>query len=62
MSLIRAIFWIALFLASTFCFIVIFEHGFSNFGENSKKEIKSLKTILGMAENKHKEKEKAAKP
>jgi hypothetical protein len=55
MSIIRAIFWIALFLASTFCFIVIFEHGFSNFGENSRKEIASLKHILGMAEKKSKE-------
>jgi len=49
MALIRTLFWFALFVASTFCFIVIFEHGFSNFGENSKKEVESLKTILGMA-------------
>jgi hypothetical protein len=49
MSLIRSIFWVALFIASTFCFIVVFEHGFANFGENSKKEVESLKTVLGMA-------------
>jgi hypothetical protein len=55
MSIIRAIFWAALFVASTFCFIVIFEHGFSNFGENSRKEFQSLKTIFGLAEKKSKE-------
>jgi hypothetical protein len=55
MSIIRAIFWIALFVASTFCFIVIFEHGFSNFGENSRKEFKSLKLIFGLAEKQSKE-------
>lgn len=55
MSLIRTIFWIALFIASTFCFIVIFEHGFSNFGVNSKKEVESLKIIFNMAEKRKKE-------
>lgn len=49
MALIRSLFWFALFVASTFCFVVLFEHGFSNFGENSKKEIESLKNTLGLA-------------
>lgn len=49
MNLIRAAFWIALFVASTFCFIVIFEHGFSNFGVNAKKEVEMLKVVFGMA-------------
>ena len=57
MSYIRTLLWLTLFLASTFCFLVIFEHGFSGFGENSKKEVQSLKTIFGMASNKP-----AAKP
>lgn len=48
MNLLRAIFWIALFVASTFCFIVIFEHGFTNFGPNCKKEVESLKVVFGM--------------
>ena len=50
MSIIRTAFWIALFLASTFAFIVVFEHGFSNFGDNARKEVQSLKTIFGMAD------------
>ncbi len=48
MALIRSIFWFALFIASTFCFIVVFEHGFTNFGDNAKKEVESLKTIFGL--------------
>ncbi len=48
MALLRSIFWFALFLASTFCFIVVFEHGFSNFGDNAKHEVESLKVIFGM--------------
>jgi hypothetical protein len=55
MSIIRAIFWIALFLASTFCFLVIFDHGFTNFGDNSKKELAYLQKVLGMADAKKKE-------
>ena len=49
MSLLRSLFWFALFVASTFCFVVLFEHGFSNFGENSKKELETLKNNLGLA-------------
>jgi hypothetical protein len=52
MALIRSIFWFALFVASTFCFIVVFEHGFSDFGSNAKKEVESLKTIFGMGSKK----------
>ncbi len=48
MNLIRSAFWLALFIASTFCFLVIFEHGFSNFGPNSKKTVDMLKLISGM--------------
>ena len=58
MSLIRSIFWFALFVASTFCFIVVFEHGISNFGDSAKKEVESLKTIFGMGPKK----DKAAPP
>jgi uncharacterized membrane protein YbhN (UPF0104 family) len=52
MATIRSIFWVTLFVASTFCFIVLFEHGLSNFGDNSKKEVESLKTIFGLASKK----------
>ena len=55
MNLIRSAFWIALFIASTFCFVVVFEHGFNNFGENARKEVKSLKTIFNLAETQSKE-------
>jgi hypothetical protein len=46
MVLIRSAFWFALFVASTFCFIVLFEHGTSNFVENSKKEVNVLKAMF----------------
>ena len=55
MNLIRSIFWIALFVASTFCFIVLFEYGPSNFGENSRKDVQSLKKIFNLAEDTRKE-------
>ena len=55
MNLIRSAFWIALFAASTFCFIVVFEHGFQNFGPNAKKEVAMWKTIMGMTDKRMKE-------
>jgi hypothetical protein len=55
MNLIRSAFWIALFLASTFCFIVVFEYGFTNFGANAKKEVAMLKTMFGMTDKRMKE-------
>ena len=45
MGLIRLIFWAAIFLASTFAFTVLFEHGTSNYVENAQKEWKSLKSL-----------------
>lgn len=52
MNLIRAAFWFALFIASTFCFLVIFEHGYKNFGENSKKEVEFLKRVFKFSDKK----------
>ncbi len=52
MNLIRAAFWFALFIASTFCFLVIFENGFSNFGDNAKKEADFLKVVFRLSEKK----------
>ncbi len=43
MALIRLIFWIALFLVSTFVFTVLFEHGITDFSSNARKEYDSLK-------------------
>ncbi len=45
MALIRLIFWVALFLASTLAFTVLFEYGPSNFPANAKKEIENLKKM-----------------
>lgn len=45
MALIRLIFWVAVFLVSTFVFTVIFEHGFADFSGNAKKELDSLKQL-----------------
>jgi len=54
MSIVRAIFWIALFLASTFSFLVIFDQGITNFPEGCKKEIAYLQHVLGLADKKNK--------
>ncbi|MEQ1862548.1 MAG: hypothetical protein ABMA13_21725 [Chthoniobacteraceae bacterium] len=43
MGLLRSLFWFIIFLAATFCFTVIFEHGFSNFGANAQKEFDTLR-------------------
>jgi hypothetical protein len=43
MALIRSIFWFALFIAATFTFTVIFEHGFHDFQGNAQKEYTMLK-------------------
>ena len=42
MGLLRTLFWIALFIVSTFAFTVLFEYGPSNFGENAQKEWTAL--------------------
>lgn len=46
MGLIRSLFWFAIFLASTFVFTVIFEHGFTDFQKNAKAEYALLKGYL----------------
>jgi uncharacterized protein len=38
MGLIRTLLWVALFLASTFAFTVLFEHGTQNFSDNAQKD------------------------
>ncbi len=48
MALIRNIFWLTFFLAATFAFIVVFEHGTSNFAENAKKEVGQIQIVFGM--------------
>jgi len=46
MALIRTVFWFALFLAATFVFTVIFEHGPTNFRENARKEYAALSNLF----------------
>ncbi len=47
MSLIRFLFWTAIFLLSAFAFTVLFEHGPMNFMENAKLEKEALSTMFG---------------
>jgi hypothetical protein len=47
MALIRNLFWIAIFIASTFLFTVLFEHGPTDFVQNAKKEADVLKQMMG---------------
>ena len=46
MNLIRNLFWFAVFLAATFAFTVLFEHGPVNFGDNANKEMESLTKLF----------------
>ena len=55
MNLIRNLFWFAVFLAATFAFTVLFEHGPANFGENAKKEFDSFSKLAGMKIEKKKD-------
>jgi hypothetical protein len=45
-ALVRKLFWFAVFLLATFCFIVIFEHGTANFTANAKQEYADLKQMF----------------
>ena len=47
MALIRFLFWTAVFIAATFGFTVLFEHGTSNFQENARKEYDYLSQMIG---------------
>jgi hypothetical protein len=47
MALIRSLFWFAIFVALTFAFTVLFEHGPNNYVENAKKEYEVLKKLAG---------------
>jgi len=45
MSLIRGLFWIALFAFFTFCFVVLFEYGTADFSTGFKKEFEKVKAF-----------------
>ena len=45
MRFIQNIFWIVVFLVSTFCWVVLFEHGPSGFREGLKVEFEKLQAL-----------------
>lgn len=45
MGLIRSLFWFAVFVAATFAFTVLFEHGPTNFAANAQREFETLKKL-----------------
>lgn len=47
MALIRSLFWFALFVACTFAFTVVFEHGTTDFKKNAKGEYEYLSEMFG---------------
>jgi hypothetical protein len=62
MPILRKLFWIALFLASTFCFIVLFEHGPQNFAQNCQVELQNMQKLFNKKiERKGDESDKAGK-
>ena len=46
MALLRSLFWIALFVFFTFCFVVLFEYGTSGFVPGFQKEFERIKTFV----------------
>jgi hypothetical protein len=46
MSLIRGIFWLALFIFFTFCFVVLFEHGTHDFSNGFQEEFGKVKAFV----------------
>ena len=46
MSLLRGAFWLALFVFFTFCFVVLFEYGTSNFSTGFTKEFDRAKSFV----------------
>jgi hypothetical protein len=46
MALLRGVFWFALFVVLTFCFVVLFEHGPRNFPSGAQKEYSRLKSFV----------------
>jgi hypothetical protein len=46
MALLRGIFWFALFLVLTFCFVVLFEYGPCDFSSGAQKEYVRVKAFV----------------
>lgn len=47
MTLIRKIFWVALFVVSTFCWTVLFDYGTTDYSKNMKLEYQNFKNFVG---------------
>ena len=46
MALLRSLFWFALFLVLTFCFVVLFEYGPRDFASGAQKEYARVKSSI----------------
>lgn len=46
MGILSKLFWLALFVASTFVFVVLFEHGTTDFLTNAEKEFQNWKSLV----------------
>jgi hypothetical protein len=46
MALLRGLFWFALFIVFTFCFVVLFEYGPRNFANGVQKEYTRVKSFV----------------
>jgi hypothetical protein len=46
MALLRGIFWFALFIVFTFCFVVLFEYGPRDFAKGVQKECARVKSFV----------------
>ena len=46
MALLRGVFWFALFIVLTFCFVVLFEYGPRNFPDGAQKEYSRMKSFV----------------
>ena len=46
MALLRGLFWFALFIVFTFCFVVLFEYGPGGFAKGVRKEYARMKSFV----------------
>jgi hypothetical protein len=58
MSLLRGLFWIALFVFFTFCFVVLFEYGTHDFTTGFQKEFNRMKGYITKKVDKTEKQEK----
>jgi hypothetical protein len=61
MALLRGLFWLALFVFFTFCFVVLFQYGTADFANGFKHEFSRVKAFVVEKTGKPAEKKKAAK-